>query len=302
MTFNQMKYFITLAECLSFTEAARCLFITQPALSRQILAMEDELGMQLFVRDKKQLKLTPAGSVLYNRFPAFMEQYTGIINEAKKASQGFSGKLRIGFLDIYDVSELFPAILEQFQHRYPEIQITMERGAIGELPHRLHEDQLDIVLTYAFSLFDQPNLVTVDIQKYESMIMLNANHPLADKEDLMLADLKEDLFVLLAADICEEGDRYLRSLFAKSNVHPNIMTVNKMEDILLWVQTRNAVAITSNKTTEGQNSTIVLRPIRMEEAKNHDITLAWRKNNYNPAIPLFMELVEKQLTHGEQNE
>ena len=61
MTFNQIKYFVTVAECLSFTEAAKCLFITQPALSRQINAMEEELGTKLFIRDKKRLKLTPGG-------------------------------------------------------------------------------------------------------------------------------------------------------------------------------------------------------------------------------------------------
>lgn len=69
MTFNQIKYFVTVAECLSFTEAAKCLFITQPALSRQINAMEEELGTRLFIREKKRLKLTPGGSVLYNRLP-----------------------------------------------------------------------------------------------------------------------------------------------------------------------------------------------------------------------------------------
>mgnify|MGYP000187079773 FL=1 len=52
MTFNQIKYFVTVAECLSFTEAAKCLFITQPALSRQINAMEEELGTRLFIREK----------------------------------------------------------------------------------------------------------------------------------------------------------------------------------------------------------------------------------------------------------
>ena len=69
MTFNQIKYFVTVAECLSFTEAAKCLFITQPALSRQINAMEEKLGTRLFIREKKRLKLTPGGSVLYNRLP-----------------------------------------------------------------------------------------------------------------------------------------------------------------------------------------------------------------------------------------
>ena len=65
---------------------------------------------------------------------------------------------------------------------------------------------------------------------------------------------------------------------------------------MLWVQTGNGVAITSDQTIEGQNPHVVLRNIDMPEAKNHNITMAWRKNNYNPAIAIFMEMLEKKLT------
>ena len=103
MTFNQIKYFVTVAECLSFTEAAKCLFITQPALSRQINAMEEELGTRLFIREKKRLKLTPGGSVLYNRLPKVLSDYAEAVEDAKHANSGYEGELRIGFLDIYDI-------------------------------------------------------------------------------------------------------------------------------------------------------------------------------------------------------
>ena len=82
MTFNQLKYFVTVAECLSFTEAAKSLFITQPALSRQINAMEEELGTRLFIREKKRLKLTQGGSVLYNRLPKVLSDYAEAVEDA----------------------------------------------------------------------------------------------------------------------------------------------------------------------------------------------------------------------------
>jgi DNA-binding transcriptional LysR family regulator len=81
-------------------------------------------------------------------------------------------------------------------------------------------------------------------------------------------------------------------LLEKSGIRPNLMSVNKMEDVMLWVQTGNAVAITTNRTIESQNPNVILREIDMEEAKGHDITMAWRKNNYNPAITIFMNLLE----------
>jgi DNA-binding transcriptional LysR family regulator len=280
------------AECLSFTEAAKCLFITQPALSRQISVMEEELGTQLFVRDKKRLKLTPGGILLYNRLPKIMEDYNKAIYDARTANEGYEGQLRIGFLDIYDISELFTGVLHEFQQKYKKIQMSLERYSLGELPQRLQEDRLDLILTYGFSLYDQPQLMTVDIQKFDSYIMMNASHPLAVKEDLCLEDLKEELFVQLAPNVCEEGHRFIMKLLEKSGIRPNLMSVNKMEDVMLWVQTGNAVAITTNRTIESQNPNVILREIDMEEAKGHDITMAWRKNNYNPAITIFMNLLE----------
>lgn len=298
MTFNQIKYFITVAECLSFTEAAKCLFITQPALSRQISAIEEELGTRLFIREKKRLKLTPGGSLLYNRLPKIMDSYAKAVYDARTANQGYEGKLRIGFLDVYDISEFFSDLIGEFQDKYANIQITLERFSLGELPNRLRDGKLDLILTYAFSLFDKPDLVTVNIQKYDSCIMLNVRHPLADKKNLRLEELKGERFIQLGPNACEEGYQYITNLCDRCGIHPDIMQVDKMEDVLLWVQTGNGVAITSNRTIEKYNPNVVIREIDVSEAKGHDVAIAWRKNNYNPAIAIFMEMADKKLDAG----
>lgn len=298
MTFNQIKYFITVAECLSFTEAAKCLFITQPALSRQISAMEEELGTQLLLRNKKKLKLTPGGSLLYNRFHVILEYYTQAVQDARTANKGYEGQLRIGFLDIYDISELFPEVLRKFQDKYPRIDLTMERHALGDLPQKLYEGSLDLIFTYGFSLFDRAELVTSNIQKFDSCMMLPTLHPLAHREDLCLADLAGERFVQLEENASEEGHRFILNLLDKGGIHPDVLFVHKMEDVMLWVQTGNAVAITTNRTIEKQNPHVVLREICMDEAKGHDVAMAWHRNNYNPAIALFMEMLEAAVSQG----
>jgi DNA-binding transcriptional LysR family regulator len=292
VTLNQLKYFIAVARCLSFTEAARSLFMTQPALSRQIMAMEEELGTRLFVREKKALKLTPGGSVLYNGLPEFLRQYEDLMNDARHANRGHEGRLRLGILDVYDASELLAAVLGKFQRDYPQISLSMERYSLGELPELLYENRLDIVCTYGFSLFDKPDLMTVNVQKFDSCIMLNRNHPLANKPDLTLEDLRQERFVQLGSEASVEGYQYISNLIGRGGISPEVLYVDKNEDVLLWVELGNGVAVTSDRTIEKHNPRVVIRELNIPEVKGHDVTMAWRRSNYNPAIALFMELME----------
>lgn len=84
MTISQIKYFVTVAKCLSFTKAAEQLFVTQPALSRHIRNMEEELNIQLFVRTNHGIRLTPAGSSLYMGMSTLYQNYINMVNDAKK--------------------------------------------------------------------------------------------------------------------------------------------------------------------------------------------------------------------------
>lgn len=294
MTLNQLKYFIAVVRCLSFTEAAKSLFMTQPALSRQIQAMEAELGTQLFIRDKKTLKLTPGGSALYSKLPDFLRQYEEMMENARNANRDFEGQLRIGFLDIYDASQLFPPVVEAFQRNHGGIRLTMERFSLGELPERLYEGKLDIICTYGFSLFDKPDLVTVNVQKFDSCIMFNKDHPLANKPDLTMDDLRQERFIQLDSEASQEGYQYIANLISRGGISPKVQYVEKNDDVLLWVEMGCGIAVTSDRTVERHNPKVVIRELNMPEVKGHDVTVAWRRSNYNPAIALFMELMEKE--------
>lgn len=291
MTFQQIKYFITVAECLSFTEAAKCLFITQPALSRQIGAIEEELNTQLFIRSKKALKLTPGGVILYNKLPGILKEYNQIAEEARNANKGFEGSLRLGFLDIYDIKELITPILQQFQKKYPMIQVSMDRFSLGKLPVKLQEDQLDLILTYGFSLFDQPDILVEQVETFESCIMIPKNHPLASKEDLKLSDLKDDEFVTLGAQESEEGYNYIMSLLHRYNIRPKMKFVDSMANVLLWVETGCCVGFSTNRTIEKNNEAVIFRSI--PNLEKHDTVFGWKRTNYNPAVSLFLEQFRK---------
>lgn len=292
MTLNQMKYFIMSAECLSFTEAAKCLFLTQPALSRQIAAMEQELKTKLFVREKNGLKLTPGGSLLYNKLPEILKEYEQLVEQTRSANIGYEGTLHIGFLDVYDNNRYFTNVLRKFTENYPGIDLHMRRASTEELIEQVQKAELDLIVTYGFSLMDQPDMVVTNIHKFHSCLMLPKEHPLADRKRVSLSELKSEPVVMIHQKESEEGNRYIQYVFEKNNIYPETRIVDKMDDVLLWMELGKYIAFTTDVTIEKNNEAVRIIPIEGLEA--HDMTIAWKKENYNPSISMFMELYEKE--------
>ena len=121
MTTEQMKYFIETARCLSFTEAADRLFLSQSALSRQIAALEGELNAQLFLRSRNTVRLTPAGQVLLEGVTGLYSGWLELREAVDRANAGLRGILRLGLLE----EQLLPGVvrraLRAFAGAHPEV-------------------------------------------------------------------------------------------------------------------------------------------------------------------------------------
>ena len=159
MNLNQIKYFLVAAQCLSFTKAANQLYITQPALSRQIQMMEEELGVILFLRTSRKMQLTPAGVILKERFKNIYDDYNVAVAKARSAYQGLSGELNVGILEGTFVGDLFPNVLKYFSDHYPNVDVRISNYSFGHLIDGVNSGELDVIITLKF---DIENLADVD--------------------------------------------------------------------------------------------------------------------------------------------
>ena len=89
-----------------------------------------------------------------------------------------------------------------------------------------------------------------------------------------------------------EGNRYIQYVFEKNNIFPDTMIVDKMDDVMLWMELGSYVAFTTDVTTEKSNDAVRIVPV--EGLEEHDMVIAWKKENYNPSISMFMEMYEKE--------
>ena len=124
MEFRQLRYFVTVAQQLHFGKAAERLQITQPALSKQIRVLETELGIELFIRTKRTVKLTKAGEVFLEQAQQLLKQASVAIQLAKRTASGELGRLTIGFTPTATYTVL-PELIRRFRSHYPQVEVEM---------------------------------------------------------------------------------------------------------------------------------------------------------------------------------
>lgn len=199
MELRHLRYFVEAAHELHFARAASRLKITQPALSRQIAALEKELGVTLFSRSNKwKIELTPAGAVFLPEAEKILREADRAENLARTAQQGGCGKLTIGAISSAIGNPAFSSALREMRTRYPEIVMEVLDATSAGLPEQIRQHTLDIAF-----LRSMPLLASDDSLLYEALwndrlvAAIPAGHPLAKKKVLPARALANESFILV---------------------------------------------------------------------------------------------------------
>ncbi len=191
--FRHLRSFMVIAEELSFRKAAEVLHIAQPALSRQILQLEEALGCQLFDRQKRKIKLTTAGKYLYDKLPNLFNQINEVTEQTQKIATGQSAILKIGYSSAA-MSSFLPAVIREIQNNLHSCEFKFVEDTSNELIQAVAKEQLDA----AFILFRPklPLLKTIPIKADQTGIILPEDHQLTRKKRVALKDLKDETLIL----------------------------------------------------------------------------------------------------------
>ena len=132
MQIRQLEYFVAVSEHLNFTKAAKQFFISQTAVTQQIKALENELGVTLFYRNNRRVELTPAGRTFLDDAKAILRRTRDAMERAKRADTVFTGNLNIGFIKGFEKTNLSD-LLAEFHVQYPNISFTLTRENVAEI-------------------------------------------------------------------------------------------------------------------------------------------------------------------------
>ena len=191
----QIDYFMAVATNLSFTRTSEELFVSQPAISRQISQLEKELGARLFVRNNQKTELTEVGRLYFELFSRYKADLINTKIEADRILGKKKGMMRVGFLEGWDLFGIIPPMIERFNSEYPDIEVVINCCGVKELTTSLLNDTLDIVVTMNNSLKPFSEFSTMDVADISKILLFSSSHPLAGRKNLTLRNFSDDVFI-----------------------------------------------------------------------------------------------------------
>ncbi|KJC40411.1 LysR family transcriptional regulator [Bradyrhizobium sp. LTSP885] len=209
MDYRQLRYFIAVAEELSFSRAAKRLHISQPPLSTQIKAMEDELGTSLLARTRRKVELTQAGQLLLDHARRAVGELDLASETVRRAARGEAGMVRVGFTCSVPMLDIFAELFRSFRAGYPKVKTDLRHMSTAKQLQALADAELDVaIMRPPLDFMPGADLQVHTIWRDRMMVFLPLDHPLADMPGkLKMADLAEHAFVGIAAVGCGVGDQ-----------------------------------------------------------------------------------------------
>jgi len=293
MNTTQIKCFLALADTLNFTKAAARLYMSQPGLSRQIASLEQELNTQLFIRSQKGVAMTPAGALLAKELGDIHEAQQQLVRRVQTVGQGYTGELKLGLLEGQWMGAELTEVFRQFMKKHPNIDLRISKGSFGELRRLLQEGSIDAAFTLRFELEDMDG---VDYYVYDpdsAVFAVSRRLPLGQKESICIEDMLQETLLMISPDDCRAGFEQSLAHFRSAAAGPlTIRQAPNLTTMMLWIELGLGIGVINHRSSIASNPDIrLIHEVPLGDAST---CLVWRKENNNPAITHFLNLIKNQ--------
>lgn len=289
MELRHLRYFVAVAEQLSFRRAAERLHMAQPPLSAQIKSLEEELKVKLLERTTRSVHLTHAGRVFLEEARAVLSASAQAEQRAREAEHGLAGALRVGIVAPVAGGWL-AGILRGFRRRFPSVQLSLFDLTSAEQLRRLHEQELDVGLLRPPVTF--PELDYRFVGESRQVLALPAGHPLARKRRLLWRDFHDQELVLIHPS-AQHG--YYDPFFAacaKAGAQPRpVQYANDIQTKMWLISAGFGIAPTTASLGEVKRPGLVFRALPPGLPPVQTI-LAWRRGDPSPVLQHFCKSFE----------
>lgn len=289
MELRHLRYFVAVAEARSFTRAARRLHVSQPALSRQIHALEEEMNVVLLDRGTSPIELTTAGRSFLADSKRLLATNVANVEAARRVSRGEPKQLNIGYIANLHY-ELLPATLSAFRRLHPKVGVNLFDMTCAEQLRALETRKIDLGFVGLRESLEGTGLRGACIKRYEVLVALPAREPLASQPRVRLKDLETKFFLALSEESCRASHQWLLSLAPKAGFTPRILQdADREASVLSFVAAGLGVALVPEPVCQIAHEGVVFRPLRPAIAA--DSFIAWREDDRSKPLHEYIEIV-----------
>ena len=242
MELRQIRSFLSIAETLHFGRTAELIHLSQPALSLQIRALEEEVGARLFERNRRKTTLTAAGVAFRDEAAAALSQLDQAIHNARLAANGKLGRLRIGFISTVG-SEIVPNIVRQFRELNPEVEFSLRAITTADQVPMLETGSLDIGFL-RLPIGGHPTLDVVVMHREPFVLVVPSSHNLAKRKRVRLSEVSGHEFVMYERTYAPGFHDLILGMLRDAKIVPNVsQTAAEISTLISLVAAHMGIAI-----------------------------------------------------------
>lgn len=292
MDIHKLQYFISVAETLSFTKAAKKHYISQTAMSQQIASIEAELEVLLFERSKNKVTITAAGEVFLKEAKDILARYEQAVKKTKDAMSGSEGSIHLGFSGPTE-AEIVYEIVKEFQNKYPYVKIHVSSNDFKQLSVNLEDGIYDVIIALAGEIENFNYIQKLTIKNEQAFLAVSRDHPKAGKKIINAQEIADEKIIMLSEDCGQLNFEHMISTCKKDGYLPNITErVSSIDTLILMIELNRGVSILPRSMIHNSNDKIAL----IEIANTHHsfvIDMYWRKSVKSEYVKQFISTTKE---------
>jgi DNA-binding transcriptional LysR family regulator len=277
MDIRHLQYVMEVVRYKSFTKAAEALHITQPTISKMIRNLEDELGVEVFVRNGKKVELTDAGHVIYARAQHVLHSFDNLTSELNDLTQLKKGHIRLGLPPMVG-AHFFPSVMSQFRQHYPGIILEMVEDGSKKIEAGVGDGTLDmgvVLLPTIEEQFDYFSFVNENLK-----LVVHPTHPFSERKQVTLSELALEPFISFREDFALH-DRIIAECI-RVGFQPRVLYQSSQWDFISEMVAANLGIAMLPETICATLDPERMRTISLvDPAIPWELAMIWRKEGYH---------------------
>jgi DNA-binding transcriptional LysR family regulator len=291
MEMRELRYFVEVVRRGGFTRASAALHVTQPAISNMVKALEEEIGFPLLVRERRQVRLTEAGRIVFERAKGLLDSARRIEEEVAELSSLRRGRVRIGLPPMVGMA-FFPGVIAEFHRTYPEIALELREEGALRIETLVLERELDVGATVLPT--DEAAFGSLPFVKDVVRAVLPRGHPLARRSELALGELEKTPFILHRPEFAVRT--HVLEACRRTGFTPTIVSESSQWDFIVAMVVAGLGVALLPETICRQLDRRQVTTVRLKVAIPWDLTLIWRRDRYlSSATRAWLDLASRRL-------